>query len=203
MGLLAIPLIIGGGLNFAGNATSVLGWLSILPRDLAGLINPPHVSLPDAIKSAVVEGMYYTTAPTSETLVAKVVTRASLDDADSGSDIPFLFSLVSPFKPTGMDTIFRGDGCRFLGKGRGLSQDKDGGYIDIVGASCVDDRGIAYELNAQGSRRLGFVASVGDFTSGTVKVIQDKGGHTLQHAENVMLRFDQPVALLLEAGRVK
>ncbi|QQO01691.1 hypothetical protein [Pseudomonas sp. SW-3] len=203
MGLLAIPLIIWSALNFAGNATSVLGWLSIMPRDLAGLINPPQVSLTDVIKSAVVEGVNYTTAPTSETLVAKVITRASLDDPNSGADMPFLFSLVSPFKPTGMNTIFRGDGCRFLGKGRGISQDKNGGYIDIVGASCVDDRGIAYELHAQGTRRLGFVASVGDFASGTVKLIQDKGDHTLQHAENVMLRFDQPVALLLEAGRVR
>lgn len=203
MGLLAIPLIIGGALNFAGNATSVLGWLSILPSNLAGLINPHQVSLPDAIKSAVVEGINYTAVPTSETLVAKVITRASLDDANSGADMPFLFSLVSPFKPTGMNTIFRGDGCRFLGKGRGISQDKSGGYIDIVGASCVDERGTAYELHAQGARRLGFVANVGDFATGTVKLIQDKGGHTLQHAENVMLRFDQPVSLLLKAGRVR
>ncbi|MNJ65036.1 hypothetical protein D3C77_610280 [compost metagenome] len=67
----------------------------------------------------------------------------------------------------------------------------------------MDDRGIAYELHAQGARRLGFVASVGDFTSGTVKVIQDKGDRTLQHADNVMLRFDQPVALLLEVGRAR
>jgi hypothetical protein len=117
-----------------------------MPRDLAGLINPALVLLPDAIKSAVVEGVSYTMAPTSETLVAKVITRASLDDANSVAEMPFLFSLVSPFKPTGMNTIFRGDGCRFLGKGRGISQDKSGGYIDIVGASCVDDRGTAYEL---------------------------------------------------------
>lgn len=47
------------------------------------------------------------------------------------------------------------------------------------------------------------MANVGDFTSGTVKVIQDKGDHTLQYAENVMFRFDPPVALLLEVGRVR
>lgn len=79
-------------MNFAGNATSVLGWLSIMPSNLAGLINPHQVSLPDAIKSAVVEGINYTAAPTSEILVAKVITRASLDDANSGADMPFLFS---------------------------------------------------------------------------------------------------------------
>lgn len=67
----------------------------------------------------------------------------------------------------------------------------------------MDGSGIVYELHAQGARRLGFVANVGDFTSGTVKVIQDKGDHTLQYAENVMFRFDPPVALLLEVGRVR
>ncbi len=180
----------------------LLAWYSITPDDVWSVFYSPHGSMEEVIESASIEAVKYTN-PSSESVVTKVMTRGPLDDASTLTESNFLFTLVSPFKPFAMDTIFRGDGCRLLGKGKGLSDDARYGYIDIVGMSCVDDRGIAYELHASGSRRLGFVTNVGDLKSRSVRVAKDEVGHTLRWSENVMIRFDLPVASLLQTGRTR
>ncbi len=188
-----------------GVVTGIVGlldWNSITPDDVLSALRSPHISMEAIIESASIEAVKYTN-PSSEHVVAKVMNRSVLDDASPLTESNFLFTLVSPFKPFTMDTIFRGDGCRLQGKGKGLSDDASYGYIDIVGMSCVDDRGIAYELHASESRRLGFVTNVGDLESRGVRVVKDEEGHTLRQSDNVMIRFDLPVAALSQAGRTR
>ncbi|VFB19971.1 Uncharacterised protein [Pseudomonas fragi] len=90
-----------------------------------------------------------------------------------------------------------------MGKGRGLSDSSDDGFIDITGISCVDDRGIIYELHAATHDRLGFVTNVGDLASRGVRVVRDGDSHTLRQADNVMIRFDLPIVALNEMGRAR
>ncbi|WP_435427908.1 hypothetical protein [Pseudomonas baetica] len=166
------------------------------------MLFPPSQGLLGVTESASIEGVKYS-VPGSENVVAKVMTRASLDHQTPGDESMFQFTLVSPLKPVGMDTIFQGNTCWFMGKGRGLSDNAADGYIDITGISCVDDRGISYELQAPSNDRLGFVTNVGDLASRGVKVIRDKDGHTLRQSDNVMIRFDQPIVALGETGRTR
>lgn len=90
-----------------------------------------------------------------------------------------------------------------MGKGLGLSDNADEEYIDITGVTCVDDRGISYELHAPQNDRLGFVTNVGDLAGSGVKVIYEADGHTLRQSDNVMIRFDQPIASLGERGHAR
>ncbi|SDP35726.1 hypothetical protein [Ectopseudomonas guguanensis] len=189
-------------LSVVSGVATLLGWYSITPDNVWSVFYAPQRSMMEVIESASIEGVKYT-RPSSENVVAKVMSRAGLDDSSPLTESNFLFTLVSPFKPFTMDTIFRGDGCRLLGKGKGLSDDARYGYIDIVGVSCVDDRGIGYELHASASRRLGFVTNVGDLASRGVRVVKDREGHTLRQSDNVMIRFDLPVAALSEVGRTR
>lgn len=164
-------------LGVISGVVTLLGWCSITPGDVWSLFHAPQRGMEEVIELASIEGVKYTN-PSSENVVAKVMSRAGLDDASPLTESNFLFTLVSPFKPFTMDTIFRGDGCRLLGKGKGLSDDARYGYIDIVGVSCVDDRGIGYELHATAPRRLGFVTNVGDLESRGVRVVKDGEDHT-------------------------
>lgn len=189
-------------IGLVSGIVTLLGWYSITPSDIWRRIHSPKTSLMDVIESASVEGVKYT-KPSSETVVAKVMTRAPLGDASAITERYFLFSLVSPFKPFAMDTIFRGDGCRFVGKGKGLSDDKSYGFIDIAGISCVDDRGVAYELHAPVTGRLGFVTNVGDLASDSVNLVLDGEDHTLRQSDNVLIRFDLPVVALTEIARTR
>ena len=189
-------------IGLVSSIVSLLGWYSVTPSDVWRRIYSQNSSLTDVTEAASVEGVKYA-KPSSENVVAKVMTRAPLDDATAITERYFLFSMVSPFKPFAMDTIFRGDGCRFVGKGKGLSDDKRYGFIDIVGISCVDDRGVAYKLDAPVTGRLGFVTNVGDFASESVNVVLDDEDHTLRQSDNVLIRFDLPVVALTEIGRTR
>jgi hypothetical protein len=189
-------------IGLVSGIVTLLGWYSITPSDVWRVIYSPNTSLMDVVESAAVEGVKYA-KPSSENVVAKVMTRAALDDASAITERYFLFSLVSPFKPFAMDTIFRGDECRFVGKGKRLSDDKSYGFIDITGISCVDDRGLAYELHAPVTGRLGFVTNAGDLASESVNVVLDGEDHTLRQSDNVLIRFDLPVVALTEIGRTR
>lgn len=118
-------------------------------------------------------------------------------------DRSFLFSQVNPFRPATMNTIFRGgDCCRFLGKGQGVSDSANEGYIDIVGISCVDDRGMSFEMFAKNGRRLGFVTNVGDLASTGKKPSSEDGLRVLRQYDNVAIRFEEPIMTLAEQGAV-
>lgn len=183
---------------------SMLSWFSIAPADVVRAIDPPQTTLEEVVQSAAVEGVRYT-VPSSEMLVAKVVTRANLERVELDDQNYFLFSLVSPFLPSRMDVVFRGDGCRFMGKGKRLSENRSEGYIDIVRVSCVDDRGIAYELGSESvnRERLGFVTNLGSQTNDKVAVVRDENFVTLRQGENVIVRFDKPIEFLPAMGRVR
>lgn len=183
---------------------SMLDWFSIAPADIVRAINPPKTTLEEVVQSAAVEGVRYT-VPSSEALVAKVVTRADLEQAEFDNKNYFLFSLVSPFQPSHMDVVFRGDSCRFIGKGKHLSENRSEAYIDIVRVSCVDDRGVAYELGAESVQRgrLGFVTNLEKKANDKVAVVKDGNFVTLRQGENVIVRFDKPIASLPVMGRVR
>ncbi|UUT14774.1 hypothetical protein NQ186_11550 [Pseudomonas zeae] len=196
-------------LNLMAKSVAAIGFLSaivtlsdVTPADLWNMLFPPSRGLLEVTESASIEGVKYS-MPGSENVIAKVMTRATLDHQLPEDESMFLFTLVSPFKPVGMDTIFRGNTCWLMGMGRGVSDNADEGYIDITGITCVDDRGISYELHAPQHDRLGFVTNVGDLVGSGVKVIHDADGHTLRQSDNVMIRFDQPIASLGETGRAR
>lgn len=189
-------------IGLVSGIVTLLGWYSVTPNDVWRAIYSPNTSLMEVVESAAVEGVKYA-KPSSENVVAKVMTRAALDDASAISERYFLFSLVSPFKPFAMETIFRGDGCRFVGKGKGLSDDKSYGFIDITSISCVDDRGLVHELQAPVTGRLGFVTNANDLASESVNVVLDGEDHTLRQSDNVLIRFDLPVEALTEIGRTR
>lgn len=181
---------------------TLISWYSITPNDVwSTFVRPSHTML-EVTESASVEGLKYS-VPGSENVVAKVMARSALDHPDPTLGNMFHFALVSPLKPLGMETIFRGNTCWIMGKGRGLSDSTGDGLIDITGISCVDDRGIIYELNAPRHHRLGYVTNVGDLASSGVRVVWDGDGHTLRQADNVMIRFDHPIVTLNEMGRVR
>lgn len=198
-------------LNLAARGAAVIGFLSALftfspitPVELWGMFSPPSRSLLAVTEAASIEGVRYS-VPGSENVIAKVMTRATLDhlNPDPAPEKMFLFTLISPLRPIGMDTVFRGNGCWLMGMGRGLSDDASDGYIDITGITCVDDRGIGYELYAPSSGRLGFVTNVGDLESRGVRAVQDRDGYTLHQSDNVMIRFDRPIVALSETGRTR
>lgn len=199
-----LGLIITGGFTALTNSSSILSWLAITPSDIAQAIHPTRPSFEDVIHSAMIESMEYA-APSSEMLVVKVLARANLKTPEPfyGQNL-FLFTLVSPFRPSRMDTFFRGDGCRLLGQGVGLEEQKAEGYIDIIGLSCVDDRGVAYELHADSLhlRRLGFVSNANNLAKISVALVRDGESMTLRQSEDVMVRFDRPIEILAETGRV-
>jgi hypothetical protein len=190
------------GLTLFSSIASSVSWFSVSPTDIRNWLFPPHKSLLEVVQSAAAEGVKYS-IPSSEMLMVKVVTRANLE-ADAGQeDRDFLFSLVSPFQPSSMDTIFRGDVCRFMGIGKGVSDDKSEGFISITGISCVNDRGLAYSLMAPPSGRLGFVTSIENLASEGVAVVRDNGDLTLRQSDNVLIRFDKPIVALSEDGRTR
>ena len=198
-------------LKLAAHGVAVVSFLSALftfspitPVELWSMFFPPNRGLLSVIESASIEGVKYS-VPGSENVIAKVMTRATLDQLrpDPDPEKMFLFSLISPLRPIGMDTVFRGNGCWLMGMGRGLSDDASDGYIDITGITCIDDRGIVYELHAARSGRLGFVTNVGDLKSRGVRVVKDRDGHTLRQSDNIMIRFDHPIVVLSETGRTR
>ncbi|MDZ3992540.1 hypothetical protein PspTeo4_18288 [Pseudomonas sp. Teo4] len=157
----------------------------------------------EVIRAAEADSINYPIV-SSEGAVVKVMHGAALNGDVPIRDRNFLFSLVSPFRPATMNTIFRGgDRCRFLGKGQGVSESANEGYIDIVGISCVDDRGMAFEMFAKSGRRLGYVTNVGDLASTGVKTSSEDGFRVLRQYDNVAIRFDEPIMALAEQGAVR
>lgn len=187
-------------LGFISTVVTLISWYSVTPSDVWRTVVPASHTISEVTDAASIEGLKFS-VPSSESVVAKVMSRSTLDRMDPGS--MFQFALVSPFKPIGMETVFRGNACWMMGKGRGLSDSTYNGFIDITGISCVDDRGIIYELHAETHGRLGFVTNVGDLASNSVHVISDADGYTLREADNVMIRFDRPLVALNEIGRAR
>jgi hypothetical protein len=193
---------VAAAIGFVSAVVTLIAWYSMTPSDVWSMVSRPSHNLLDVTESASVEGLKYS-VPASESAVVKVMSRSTLDHLDPDYGNMFHFTLVSPLQPLGMETVFRGNACWMLGRGRGLSDSSKDGFIDITGVSCVDDRGIIYELNASAHDRLGFVTNVGDLASSAVHVVLDRDGHTLRQSDNVMIRFDHPIVALNEMGRAR
>lgn len=183
------------------SAPSSIAWLE--SSDLFRLLAPKDTSMEAVIRAAELDSVNYPIA-SSEGAVVKVMHGALLNGDVPVEDRNFLFTQVSPLRPATMNTTFRGgDRCRFLGKGQGVSDSAKVGYIDIVGISCVDDRGTAFGMFAKNGKRLGFVTNVGDLASTGVKTSSEDGLRVLRQYDNVAIRFDEPIMALVEQGAVR
>jgi hypothetical protein len=185
-----------------GLLMTFLGFFTIGPGEIFRFLFPPDPTMDAVIKAAEVDSVNFP-VPSSEGVIVKVMHGSAFDDEVPQDDRSFLFTQVSPFRPADMGTVFRGgDRCRFLGKGRALSQSKREGYIDVTEISCVDDRGVSFTLSATRGRRLGFVTNVGDASSTGVQTVHDGHLRVLRQFDNVAIRFDKPIMALVEQGGV-
>lgn len=183
------------------SAPSSIAWFE--SSDLSRLLAPKDTSMEAVIRAAELDSVNYPIA-SSEGAVVKVMHSASLNGDVPVEDRNFLFTQVSPFRAATMNTTFRGgDRCRFLGKGQGVSDSAKVGYIDIVGISCVDDRGTGFGMFSKNGKRLGFVTNVGDLASTGVKTSSEDGLRVLRQYDNVAIRFDEPIMALVEQGAVR
>ncbi|WMY87535.1 hypothetical protein QR297_12065 [Pseudomonas shirazica] len=173
------------------------------PDDVSRFFKKRDTSMEAVIRAAEADSINYPIV-SSEGTVVKVMHGAVLNGDVPIRDLNFLFTQVSPFRPATMNTTFRGgDRCRFLGKGQGVSDSAKVGYIDIVGISCVDDRGTAFGMFSKNGKRLGFVTNVGDLASTGVKTSSEDGLRVLRQYDNVAIRFDEPIMALVEQGAVR